>query len=200
MSAKAEILNVQLREQTGTAASIRLRRQGMIPAVLYGHGEENRHLAVVGTDVLTAIRNRSKMVSLRGAVSDTAVVSHVQYDHLGIDILHLDLVRVNVREMVEVELWISLHGEAIGVRNGGILLENLHSVMVRCPAGSIPESLVLDVSDLDLGGQKIASDLELPEGVELVTPPETVITRIEKPRGAAADGGDAEGEDDEAAE
>ncbi len=191
MSAKAEVLNVQLREQTGTAASVRLRKTGMVPAVLYGHGEANRHLAISSAEIQAAIRNHSKTVKLQGAVSDTALLSHVQYDHLGINVLHLDLVRVNLREMVEVELLTVLHGDAIGLRNGGILLENLHSVVVRCPAGQIPETLLLDVSDLDVGGQKIAGDLVLPEGVELVTPPETVIVNITKPRGAAA-GDDAE--------
>ena len=189
MSAKAEVLNVQLREQTGTAAAVRLRRTGMVPAVLYGHGEANRHLAIPSSDIQAAIRNHSKTVTLQGAVSDTALVSHVQYDHLGINVLHLDLVRVNLREMVEVELLTVLHGDAVGLRNGGILLENLHSVTVRCPAGQIPETLLLDVSDLDVGGQKIAGDLVLPEGVELVTPAETVIANIAKPRGGSA--GDA---------
>jgi large subunit ribosomal protein L25 len=194
VSAKAEVLNVQLREQTGTAASVRLRKTGMVPAVLYGHGEANRHLAISNAEIQAAIRNHSKTVTLQGAVSDTALVSHVQYDHLGINVLHLDLVRVNLREMVEVELVTVLHGDAIGLRNGGILLENLHSVVVRCPAGQIPETLLLDVSDLDVGGQKVAGDLVLPEGVELVTPPETVIANITKPRGAAAgdDAGEAE--------
>lgn len=184
MSAKAEVLNVQLREQTGTAASVRLRKAGLVPAVLYGHGEANRHLAISSAEVQAAIRNHSKTVTLQGAVSDTAMLSHVQFDHLGINVLHLDLVRVNLREMVEVEVVIVLHGDAIGVRSNGILLENLHSVTVRCPAGQIPESLVLDVTDLDIGGQKIAGDLVLPEGVELVTPAETVIAHVEKPRGS----------------
>lgn len=184
MSAKAEVLNVQLREQTGTAASVRLRKTGMVPAVLYGHGEANRHLAISSAEIQAAIRNHSKTVTLQGAVSDTAMLSHVQFDHLGINVLHLDLVRVNLREMVEVEVVIVLHGDAIGVRSNGILLENLHSVTVRCPAGQIPESLVLDVTDLDIGGQKIAGDLVLPEGVELVTPAETVIAHVEKPRGS----------------
>ncbi len=188
MSAKAEVLNVQLREQTGTAAAVRLRRTGMVPAVLYGHGEANRHLAIPSADIQAAIRNHSKTVTLQGAVSDTALLSHVQYDHLGINVLHLDLLRVNLRETVEVEVPIALHGDAVGVRSGGILLENLHSVAVRCPAGQIPETLQLEVSDLDVGGQKVAADLVLPEGVELVTPAETVIAHITKARGEDSEG------------
>ncbi len=183
MSVTSEVLNVQLRDCTGTAASVRLRRTGMVPAVLYGHGEANRHLAIPGDQVATAIRNHSKTVTLQGAISDTALVSNVQFDHLGIRVLHLDLIRVNLKEKVEVEVPISLLGDSVGVRNGGMLLENMHSVTVRCPAGEIPESLSVDVSDLDLDQQRIAGELELPAGVELVTPPESVITHVEKPRG-----------------
>jgi large subunit ribosomal protein L25 len=196
VSAKAEVLNVQLRDQTGTAAAIRLRRSGMVPAVLYGHGEANRHLAIPKTEIQNMLRRHSKTVSLQGAVSDTALLSDVQFDHLGINVLHLDLIRVNLKDTVEVEVPISLHGDAVGTRSGGILLENAHSVLIRCPAGSIPDSLVLEVGDLDVGGQKVAGDLRLPEGVELVTSRDTVITHIEKPRGAAADdaGGEAAAE------
>jgi large subunit ribosomal protein L25 len=187
VSAKSEVLNVQLRDLTGTTASIRLRASGMIPAVLYGHGEANRHLAIPKTEVKSLLRHHSKTVTLQGAISDTALVSDVQFDHLGIEVLHLDLVRVNLLEKVEVEVSISLHGDSIGARSGGVLLENMHSVMVRCPAGSIPDSLLLDVSDLDIGGHKTAGNLVLPEGVELVTAAEAVVAHIEKLRGAAGD-------------
>jgi large subunit ribosomal protein L25 len=186
VSAKSEVLNVQLRDTTGTMASVRLRASGLIPAVLYGHGEANRHLAIPKTEVKSLLRHHSKTVTLQGAISDTALVSEVQYDHLGIEVLHLDLVRVNLQEKVEVEVSISLHGDSIGVRGGGVLLENMHSVTVRCPAGSIPDSLTLDVSDLDVGGHKTAGCLVLPPGVELVTPAEAVVAHIEKLRGSAA--------------
>jgi len=187
VSAKSEVLNVQLRDLTGTTASVRLRASGMIPAVLYGHGEANRHLAIPKTEVRSALRHHSKTVTLQGAVSDTALVSDVQFDHLGIEVLHLDLIRVNLQEKVEVEVAIALHGDSIGVRSNGVLLENMHSVLVKCPAGGIPDSLSLDVTTLDVGGHKTAGDLVLPEGVELVTPADAVVAHIEKLRGATDD-------------
>lgn len=187
MSAKSEVLNVQLRDLTGTTASIRLRASGMVPAVLYGHGEANRHLAIPKTEVKSLLRHHSKTVTLQGAISDTALVSEVQFDHLGIEVLHLDLVRVNLQEKVEVEVSISLHGDSVGARSGGVLLENMHSVVVSCPAGEIPETLLLDVTDLDIGGHLTAGNLVLPAGVELVTSAEAVVAHIEKLRGPAAD-------------
>ena len=179
-----DVLNVELREELGSLATRRLRRSGKVPAVLYGHGEENKHLAVTASDVTMLLRHHSKTVNLTGAVSETALVSDMQYDPLGIEVLHLDLMRVNLQEKVVVTVPIHRQGDAPGVLSGGILLENIHEVEVRCPAGSIPDHIVLKVGDLQVGGHKYASDLTLPEGVELVTPKETAVAHVEKPKGA----------------
>ena len=178
----ADVLEVENREKMGTAASRRLRQAGRVPVVLYGHGEETSHLSVSETQVQAMLRHHSQTVTLTGDVKDTALVREVQYDPLGIEVLHMDLVRVNLKELVEVTVPIYQQGEAAGLREGGVLLENLHAVDIRCPAGKIPDQLVLNVSDLHIGGHLTAGDLELPEGVELVTPPETVVAHVEEPK------------------
>lgn len=183
VSAKTDVLHVELRNETGTLATARLRRQGKVPAVLYGHGQANQHLAIASTEIKSLLRHHGKTVTLDGAVSDTALVSEVQFDALGIDVLHLDLVRVNLLEKVVVTVPVHTVGDSVGVRSGGVLLENMHEVEIRCSAGSIPEFLNLNVSALDLGGQLHASDLILPEGVELVTPKDAIVAHIERPRG-----------------
>lgn len=178
----AEVLNVENRAKVGTAATQRLRRAGRVPAVLYGHGEKTTHLSVSGAQVQTLLRHHGKTVTLTGDVQDTALVREVQYDPLGIEVLHLDLIRVNLKELVEVTIPIHRHGDPIGLREGGVLLENIHAVDVRCPAGQIPEHVGLNVTDLHVGGHLTAGDLELPSGVELVTPADTVVAHIEKPK------------------
>ncbi|KAA1259044.1 General stress protein CTC [Rubripirellula obstinata] len=183
----AEVLEVERREKVGSAATTRLRREGKVPAVLYGHGESNEHLAVPKVQVSTLIRHHSKTVELKGAVAETALVNHIHWDPLGIEVLHLDLIRVNLKEEVEVTVAIHTRGESVGVRNGGMLLENMHEVDIRCPAGSIPDALDVDVSELDLGAHLTAGDLELPEGVILVTETDAVIVRIEEPKGSSDD-------------
>ena len=183
MVAKTDVLHVELRDKTGTAATVRLRREGKVPAVLYGHGQANQHLSISRTEIKTFLRHHGKAVTLAGAVADTALVSDVQFDALGIEVLHLDLIRVNLQERVTLMVPVHLTGDAVGVRGGGVLLENLHEVEITCFAGAIPEFLALNVSDLDLGGHKSASDLKLPEGVELVTPKESMVAHIERPRG-----------------
>ncbi len=178
----ADVLQVEKRDQTGSAATQRLRRNGQVPAVLYGHGQENQHLAIPVAQVKTLLRHHSKMVELTGAVSDNALVCDMQWDPLGIDVLHLDLMRVDLAEKVDVTVAIHTHGDPAGVREGGMLIENLHEVDIRCSAGSIPENIGMNVSDLHLGGSLTAADLELPSGVELITPPETVVVHIEEVR------------------
>ncbi|MGC6442523.1 MAG: 50S ribosomal protein L25 [Rubripirellula sp.] len=180
----AEVLNVESRDQIGTTASRRLRNSGRVPAVLYGHGQDTTHLSISERDVKALLRHHSKTVTLAGDVQDTALVRDVQFDPLGIEVLHLDLLRVNLKESVEVTVPVRLQGDAPGVREGGMLLENLHEVQVRCSAGAIPEEAVLNVSDLHVGGSLSAGDLDLPEGVELVTPADSMVAHVEEPKGS----------------
>lgn len=178
-----DVIQATKRDSTGTAATRRLRRDGHVPAVLYGHGEANEHLAIPHAQVKGLLRHHSRMVKLSGDVDTTALVSEMQWDALGIEVLHMDLIRVNLKEKVDVTVSVVLHGEAVGAREGGILLENVREVDIRCSAGSIPENLVLDVNDLHLGQNATASQLTLPEGVELVTDGDTVLAHVEAPRG-----------------
>ena len=178
----ADVLNVEKRGQTGSAATRRLRRSGSIPAVLYGHGEETQHLAIPATQVKAVARNHAKMVELSGDIKDTALVSEMQWDPLGIEVLHMDLIRVNLQEKVDVTVSIQPHGDPVGVREGGVYVENAHDVEVRCSAGAIPDNVGLNVNELHLGQSLLASDLELPEGVELLTPADTVVAHVEEPR------------------
>jgi len=189
----ADVLNVEKREQTGSTASRRLRLSGQIPAVLYGHGQDNQHLAIPRADVKLLLRHHGKMVELKGAVKETALVSEMHWDPLGIEVLHLDLQRVDLNERVEVTVPVHIHGEPIGTREGGIFLENNHQVEISCSAGNIPENVVMHVAELNVGENLTAGELDLPEGVELVTPKEVVICSIAAPKGKTAEEEEAEG-------
>jgi large subunit ribosomal protein L25 len=191
----SEVLHVALREQTGTAATRRLRKAGQTPVVLYGHGQESVHLAVSSTEVATLVRHHGKTVQLKGDASDHALVSDMQWDPLGVEVLHMDLIRVDLSEKVVVTVPVHLHGDPVGVHQGGMLLENVHEVEIRCGADQIPDELRLAVSGLALGESLTAEHLELPAGVELVTPAETVLCHVEAPKRddedeAATGGGD----------
>ena len=169
-------LYAEKREELGSRACRRLRRIGQIPAVMYGHGEENVNLSLRASEVQAVIRHGSKLVEVTGAVTDSALF-RVQWDSLGSDILHLDLTRVSAEESVEVELAIEFRGEAPGTKEGGVVVHPLHTLAIRCPAGSIPEKLEVSINDLHLGQSIMASQIELPGNAALVGDPDAIVVQ-----------------------
>ncbi|MDV6030961.1 MAG: 50S ribosomal protein L25 [Phycisphaera sp. RhM] len=192
----AEVVQVQKRDGSlGTAASRRLRKAGSVPAVLYGHKQENQHLAISQKTVESILRHHSRIVELQGDVVETAMVSDLQFDPLGIEVLHIDLQRVDMNEKVTVTVPIRFKGEPIGGKQGGIVIENAHEVEVECPVVAIPDFVELNVTSVGLGEHRSASDVKLPENVVLVTPGETVVYHVEKVKGEEVDETEEEGEE-----
>ncbi|MEZ6089666.1 MAG: 50S ribosomal protein L25 [Pirellulaceae bacterium] len=183
----SDVLNVEVRENMGTAATRKLRQAGLVPAVVYGHGGDNQHLSVPRKDVELMLRHQSKHVQLAGAASDHVLVKDLQWDPLGIEVLHMDLQRISLSEKVSLTVPVKLHGVAAGVNHHGILHEILHSVEIRVSAADIPEFVELNINDLDVGQSKTAADIELPSGAELVTDPTAVVVQVNEPAGAKAE-------------
>lgn len=169
------VLNVTVRTEVGSNAVKRVRNAGRIPAVLYGHGEQNVNLSLAGDEVGATIRHGSKLVDLKGEITDTALIRDVQWSTYGTDVLHVDLTRVSAGERVHVTLPIELRGVAAGSREGGVVEVVLHEVEVECPAGSIPEKIEIRVHDLHVGHSLKAPDIALPEGVRLLLEPDQII-------------------------
>lgn len=174
-------LNVSVREEKGKRRVRRLRRDGFIPAVLYGHGEENIVLSVPEPELDAAIRHGSQLVDLTGAVSESALIREVQWDTYGLEVLHIDLTRVSKTEQVEVTVSIELRGDAPGTREGGVVEQLLHEVDIECPAVAIPESITVNINDLNLDDVITADQLELPEGGTLITSAEQPVVQCLTP-------------------
>lgn len=174
-------LNVEKRDQTGTLRMRRLRASGRIPAILYGHGESNINLHADARDVEKLVRESHHVIELSGAVSESALVKDVQWDALGVDILHFDLARIDATEMVEVELAIELRGVAPGTREGGIVRHLVHEVTLKCPANKLPDVLAVSINDLHLNGTVTAANLPIPAEAELLLEPDTIIVTCELP-------------------
>jgi large subunit ribosomal protein L25 len=191
-----DVLNVTLRSETGTKTARRLRREGLTPAILYGHGEANVSLSVATAEVEAVIRHGSKMVDLSGDLSEKALIRAVQWDAFGSDVLHLDLNRVSVGEKVAVTVSVELKGEAPGAKLGGIVEHHVHDVEIECPAGQIPDKFVVSVLSLELGESITVGDLDVPPNVEVLTNPEDVVVSCQ----AAAPTEEEEAEAAEAAE
>jgi large subunit ribosomal protein L25 len=171
----ADILTVEKRNETGSARNRRLRRDGKIPAVLYGHGQENLNLALDARELSAVLRHSGHIVQLAGALNESALIKDVFWDSVLQEVLHVDLSRVDASETVEIVLTVDLRGTAKGLSNGGMLNFVSHEVEIKCPANLIPEKLELKIADLDVGQTLRARDLHLPEGATLVTAPEQVI-------------------------
>jgi large subunit ribosomal protein L25 len=194
----AEELLVETRGQHGKHRNRRLRRAGKIPAVLYGHGLENVPLSVPADRLDAVLRHGSRLVNLAGALSESAFIRELQWDAYGTHVLHVDLTRISAHEKVEVEVPLELRGEAPGVREGGVVDQLVHHVRIDCPAGSIPEKLVVKINHLKLGDTITAAILELPANAALLDDPEEVVVQcmlpVEKPEEVTGEGAAAEPE------
>lgn len=172
---QAETLHAKKRESRGTSRARRMRAAGNIPAVLYGHGEETVAISVPATELSSALRHGSKFVDLSGELSEKALVTHIQWDVWGNEILHVDFTRVSADEKVHLEVPVELRGEAPGTKVGGTVTQLVHDFMVECLATNVPEKIEVNINHLELDGEITVADLDLPEGVTLMAEPETVV-------------------------
>jgi large subunit ribosomal protein L25 len=176
-SIMAEVLTVQRRQDQGKHAAKRLRKAGRVPAVLYGHGQENVHLAVPVEQVDAALRHHSRVVQLSGEINEQALIRELQWDVYGLKVLHIDFARVSSDETVRVTVAVELRGEAPGVREGGTIEHYLHEVEIECLVATIPEKLLVSVNQLNVGGALKVSDLDLPPNTKLLADPEAIVVQ-----------------------
>ncbi len=175
--AETEKLKVETREGKGTAEVRRLRRQGLLPAVLYGHKQETLSLSLPREDFEKAIRHGARIVELSGAGhSEQALIQEVQWDHLGKDVLHVDFRRVSKDERVVVSVPLQLRG-AVTV-GGGVLDQPLHSLEIECLATGVPDHIRVSVADMKVGDVIHVRDLTLPPDVKAVTDGDLVVVHV----------------------
>ena len=178
----AQVLPVESRNVQGKRRNRRLRHAGRIPAVLYGHGLENVSLMVPAEELTAVIRHGSRMVSLSGAVNESAFIRDLQWDTWGTHILHVDFTRISEHEIVEVRVVVELRGEAPGVREGGVVNQHIHEVEIACPASVIPEKLAVNINHLKLNDSITLAGLALPQGAKLLVDDlETIVVECVVP-------------------
>jgi len=173
----AEVFEVTRRDAFGSQHTRRLRRDGQIPAILYGHGKENVPLAVPQDQVQNAVRQSARLIDLQGAVKESALIREVQWDALGNQILHLDLTRVSATELVRVDVALETRGTAAGTTGGGVVKVLVHTLEIECRADSIPEKLELNINKLELHQSLTVADLELPEGAKISLEPDALLVQ-----------------------
>lgn len=180
-------LTVAQRDGKGKQAAKRLRREGRIPAVLYG-GTSPQSISVDPKSVLKMIHGHegtTQLLNLKfdgGGAARMAIIRDMQFDPVSEDLVHLDLQEVSADRAITVRVAVHPVGEAIGVRDTkGILNLVLHELEISCLPGSIPERIDADVSQLAIGDVLTVTDLVAPEGVRILNNPGQAIATVSPP-------------------
>ncbi|WP_219461288.1 50S ribosomal protein L25/general stress protein Ctc [Nonomuraea rhizosphaerae] len=160
----------------GKGAARKIRRDNKVPAVLYGHGIDPKHLTLPGHEVLLALRTANVLIHLKGdGVDELALPKGVQRDPIKGFIEHVDLLLVKRGEKVTVEIPVTTVGD---VNSEGLLDQQLVAVAVEAEATHIPTGVEVDVEGLEIGTVITAGDLKLPEGATLAADAEVVILQV----------------------
>ncbi|MGL4462747.1 MAG: 50S ribosomal protein L25 [Planctomycetia bacterium] len=199
--AETFVINAKPRTDIGTTKSRRLRRDGRIPAIIYGHKETPVALSLDVVEIQTMIRKDQGhgLVELHVDGAPTScVIKDVQFDVFGREILHVDFERVSKGDKVILDVPVVIKGTAVGVTSeGGMLDHLLHSVALLCPAESIMDHVTVNVSNLKLNHSILVKDLELKPGVVPKIDGELIVVHVVAPAGTsdeAANEGPAEPE------
>lgn len=215
---KHETLQAEKREVKGTTASKRLRREGVVPAVIYGSSQREYMIKLDSkafSDIAKKQGSQNFLVDLEieGAQekSKLAIVQDIQRDPLNGNLIHVDFRAVSENESIYATVPIHLLGEARGVQNGGVLEQLLHEIEVSCRPNDLPEAIENHVDDLKIGDSLKVGELNLPEGVSIRMDEDVLVANVAQPRllvseeeeaedaeGAEGEEGAAEGEEGEA--
>ena len=170
------LLKAEVRKHTGSKAVRKVRQQGRIPAIVYGHKQEPVAISMGQRDFAEALHHGRRLIDIQmGRKKEKMLIKEVQYDYLGRNIIHVDLVRVDMSETIKVTVPIELKGIAAGTHESGIIEEHVDRVEIESKVTDIPKTLVVSVKDVHVGDALHASDIELPDGVKLVSPPQTLL-------------------------
>jgi large subunit ribosomal protein L25 len=192
-------ITAQPREGLGSRKVKRLRDQGLIPGVVYGHKEAVVPVTLPKKELTTHIDRGAHVfdLSLDGK-SEKVLVKDVQYDHLGLEILHIDFARVSLDERVEVTVPLELKGEPKGAAEGGVLQQIVNELEIECLVTEIPDNITHNVSDLGIDDVVHIKDLKLPTGAKALQDEDLIVAMVkvisEEETAPAAEGESAEPE------
>jgi large subunit ribosomal protein L25 len=170
-------IEAELRTEFGKGAARRTRRAGRVPAVIYGHGAQVRHLSLPAHELMLALKTPNALIRLEGlrGRAGLALPKAVQRDPLKGSIEHVDLIEVRSGEKVTVEIPVRVTGE---VFPGGLLDQQLVQIPVEAEATHLPDGIDVDVEGMEVGTAVHAKDLALPEGSTLQIDPETLVLHV----------------------
>jgi large subunit ribosomal protein L25 len=194
-------LTAEPRTTLGSRPSGRLRREGKVPAVVYGLGVDTKSITVPARElqhILAGESGANTLISLD--VDGESVLTLARQIHRHPtrgELVHVDFIRIRRDVAVSAEIPVHLLGEATGVKDGGLLEQLMFQLTVEAMPGNIPVSIEIDVSELEIGDQLRMEDIKLPDGVSTEVEADTVLAQVAAPRVVSEV---EEGEEGEAAE
>ena len=218
MSKEKHVLNVMDRSAFGSAASRKARREGKVPAVIYGHGAEPQRFLMDAKEWTIISKQDIQIVELKRESGQplNALIKDVQYDYLKGSTTHVDFLEVKMDEVITAFVPIHTHGIPVGLSQGGVLDQPMHEIEVSCTPLTLPEAIEVEVAELELDSAVHVSDLVFSEGVTPIPDAEQVVCQVMLPRvqeeeeveeegiegeegveGEAAEGGEGESSDAE---
>jgi large subunit ribosomal protein L25 len=206
------VLEAEVREGKGKSYARKLRREGLIPAVVYGVDEavsiqlnpEELHSLLntkAGSNIVFKLR-----VSGEKNKERSVIVKDLNYNVMNDSFIHVDLLEIRMDQKITVSIPLLLEGEAIGIKMGGVVSQVLRELEVECLPIDIPEQISLDISEVDIGGVLHVRDVEIPENVSLINDVDEPVMSISVPAEEEAEEeeeeieGDEEATDDESSE
>jgi len=163
---KMLLLKAEIREKTGTVPSAEVRKNGRIPAIIYGHKQEPIAVTLDSHNLTEGLHHGSRVIDIQaGRKKEKVIIKDLQYDYLGRNIIHVDLMRVDISELVKVTVPIELKGTASGTHEGGIIEEHVDRIEIECKVADIPEMISVSVKEVGVGDTLHAGDIELPENI-----------------------------------
>ena len=183
MAQQYEQLNLTERVEKGGRSARILRNNGIIPANYYYKGEENTNLSVVKLEFLKSLRSGHRIfeVNLKGS-TQYVMLKEIQYHPVTDDIIHIDLMRIRRDEKITISVPLVLEGAATGVKEGGVMMQNLTSIEINCLPADVPEQIVIDVSDLEMHASLKVEDLEVSEELEILTSSDLTVVSCQPPK------------------
>ena len=180
---KFEKLNVDIRKENGTSAARRTRLQNKVPGVVYHSGVEGIPLSIEKNSLNKALKTGQMIFEINVGDEDQFVlVKEIQYHPVTDDIIHIDFQKVKEDEKISLDVAVRSVGDAQGVKLGGILVQMLNSVSVKCKPSEIPEFLEIDVTEMAMNTNLFVKDISLPDDVEILTAEDIAVISVQEPK------------------
>ncbi|HVJ84800.1 MAG TPA: 50S ribosomal protein L25 [Caulifigura sp.] len=181
-------LAAQKREKSGSAHCNRLRLQGIVPANVYGHGQDPVKISVPAETARPLVMSGHKVVDLEiDGTTEKALLRDVQWDTFSKHLIHMDFLRIDATQRILVDVPIHLKGTAAGLQAGGILEQPLHSLHVDCLAIEVPDEIAVRIATLEVGQSIHVRDLtDLPPSLKIKNAADSVIVHCVMPKAEEA--------------